>query len=80
MPKVSWAKPKPNYLRCLLTEYRKAKHMTYSDLAKLLGCSAQNCVQQICKKPEMWRIGDLKLYCEALGVPIEEAVLAAVRK
>jgi hypothetical protein len=80
MPKVSWVKPKVNYLKCLLTEYRKAKNMTYEKLGKLVGCSAQNCKQQISKPADMWRIKDLKLYCEALDVPIEDAVLAAIQK
>ena len=80
MPKVSWNRPKPNYVKSLLTVYRKEAHMTYETLGKLVGCSAQNAKQNVNKPADMWRIRDLKRYCEALDVPIEDAVLAAIQK
>ena len=80
MPKVSWNRPRVNHLAALLKTYKQAEHMTYEQLGKLVGCSAQNCVQQIAKPADMWTIKQIKLYCSALDVPVEDAVLAAVQK
>ena len=80
MPKVSWGKPKVNYLAALFRTYRKEKRMTSEQIGKLLGVSAVSVRAQMNKDAEKWRIGDLKLYCEALGIPIEDALAAAIQK
>ena len=80
MPKVSWVRPKVNYLSALLKTYKKERRMTSEQLGKLLGVTGAQVRAQINKPADKWQIGRLKLYCDALGIPYEEAVIAAIQK
>ena len=81
MPKVSWARPKVNYLSAMLKTYQKERRMTADQIGRLVGGVKGEAVRkQLAKPADMWRIRDLMLYCDALGIPYEDAVLAAVQK
>lgn len=81
MPRISWTKPKVNYLSAMLRAYQKERRMTADQIGRLVGGVKGEAVRkQIAKPADMWRIRDLKLYCDALGIPYEDAVLAAVQK
>ena len=80
MPKVSWVRPKVNYLAALLEAYKKDQRMTYDKLGKLIGCSGQNAKQQMARPADKWTVGQIKAYCDALNIPYEDAALAAVQK
>ena len=80
MPRVSWVRPKVNYLSALMETYKKEQRLTYDKLGKLIGCSGQNAKQQMARPADKWTVGQIKLYCDALDISYEEAVLSAVRK
>lgn len=80
MPKVTWCKPKVNYLSALIKAYKQERHLTADQIGKLVGCTGSNVRDQICKPAENWTIKQIKLYCDALGIPYEDAVLAAIQK
>ena len=80
MPKITWCKPKVNYLAALLNTYRKERRISADELGKMIGCTGSNVRDQIRKPADMWRIRDLKLYCDALGIPYEDALMAAIQK
>ncbi len=79
MPKVNWAKVKPkvNYLAALFSAYQKACGMTQEQVAKKVGCSVPNVSIQIGKDVDLWTIGQIRKYCAALNVPLQEALEAA---
>lgn len=80
MPKVTWIparKPKINYLAALLRGYKLTAGLTSEQIGKMLGCTADNVRRQIGKPANQWNIGMLKRYCDVLGVPYEEAMIAA---
>lgn len=82
MPKVKYlpsAKPKPNYLRALFAAYRKANGLTSEDVAEKIGCTSQNVRCAWAKPPKTWKIGQLMEYCDAMGIPIMDALEAAVK-
>ena len=84
MPKISYlpsARPKPevNYLRALFGAYRKANGLTSEDVAAKLGVSPQTVRWQWAKPPKTWRIDQLMKYCDAMGIPIMEALEAAIK-
>lgn len=84
MPKVTWlkaAKPKKevNHLAMVLRGYKLASGLTSEELGKRLDCTADNVRRQIGKPANQWNIGMLKRYCDALGVPYEEAFSAAAK-
>lgn len=81
MPKVTWrSPPKINYLAALFSAYRKERNMTSEDIAKKIGCTAQNVRVQLNKPAEDWNIKRLKQYCAVLNIPLEEALMAAAGK
>ena len=80
VPKVSWVKPKINHLAVLLDSYKRERHMTAEQIGKLVGCSGSNVRVQMSKPADQWQIGKLKLYCDALDIPYQDAVLAAIEK
>ena len=80
MPRVSWVRPKVNYLSALMETYKKERRMTYEKLGKLIGCSGQNAKQQMARPADKWTVGQIKLYCDALDIPYDEAVMAAIEK
>ena len=80
MPRVRWAKPKRNYLAELLRAYRKERKMTSDQLAKVLGVTPSTVRAQLNKPADKWQIGRLKEYCDVLGIPYDEAVMAAIQK
>lgn len=80
MPKISWVKPRVNYLVVLLSAYRQQRKMTFDQLGKKLGCSAQNVKQQMGRPAGKWKIEQILEYCDALGIPYEEALKAAIQK
>ena len=77
MPKVKYItgkKPvKVNYLAGVFAAYRAAYKLTSEDVAARVGCTAQNVRCQWSKPADQWSIGQLKTYCEAMGIPISEA-------
>ncbi len=82
MPKVKWIsqpKPKVNYLAALFHAYRKARNMTSVEIAEIVGCSPGNARYQMNKPGTEWNIGQLMKYCDALGIPYEEAFKAAIQ-
>lgn len=83
MPRVTYItgnKPvKPNYLAAVFAAYRKANNITSEDVAKRVGCSPSNVRCQIAKPGSEWKIGHLVKYCEAMGVPVMEALEIAVK-
>ena len=80
MPKVKWIRPvKVNELAALFSAYRKARGMTSADIAAEIGCTAQNARVQMNKPGKEWNIGMLIRYCDALGIPYEEAFEAAIK-
>lgn len=80
MPKISWTRPKVNCLSALLKTYKKERRMTSEQLGKLLGVTGAQVRAQINKPADKWQIGRLKLYCDALDIPYDEAVMAAIQK
>lgn len=81
MPKVTWMnKPPPvNYLAALLRAYKQANRLTSAQLAERLGCRPENVRYQISKPAKAWNVGMLMDYCDALGVPYEEAFREATK-
>lgn len=81
MPKVKWiGKPaKVNYLAALFTAYRRARKMSSAQVAEIVGCSPSNARSQMCKPGKDWNVGQLIQYCDALGIPYEEAFAAAAK-
>ena len=83
MPRVTYItgkKPeKPNYLAAVFSAYRKANNITSEDVAERVGCTPQNARVQMAKPGSEWKIGHLVQYCEATGVPVMEALEAAVK-
>ena len=80
MPKVSWLKPKINHLKVLLSGYRAEQRLTFDELGERLGCSGQNVKQQMNRPAGKWRIEQIEKYCSVLGIPVEDALKAAVQK
>ena len=81
MPKVNWIGPpkkKVNKLAALFYAYRKARNMTSIDIGRAVGCSPENARHQMNKPGTAWNIGQLMKYCDALGIPYEEALRAAI--
>ena len=81
MPKITWLKqpkPKINYLAALFHAYRIATGMTSAEIGKEVGCSASNARAQMAKAGTEWNIGRLLKYCDALGIPYEDAFKAAI--
>lgn len=80
MPKIKWIQPvKKNELAALFTAYRKARNMTSTQIAEKVGCTPQNARVQMNKPGTEWNIGQLLKYCDALGIPYEEALSAAAK-
>ena len=81
MPQVKWIKPeKPvNHLRALFSAYRSANGLTSENVAAKLGCTPENVRSQWCKPTKSWKIGDLLRYCDAMGIPVAEALEAAAK-
>lgn len=80
VPKVKWIQPvKVNELAALFSAYRKARKMTSADIAQEIGCSDSNARCQMNKPGKEWNIGMLLRYCDALGIPYEEAFKAAIK-
>lgn len=83
MPKIKWiGKPPPkiNHLATLLRGYKLAAGMSSEELGTALGCTGDNVRHQLGKPADAWRIGELKRWCDALGVPYDEALAAAAKK
>ena len=80
MPKVKWIRPKVNHLEALLKTYKKERRMTCAQIGKLVGCSPQNVQKNLSKPADRWTIGQIKLYCDALGIDYRDAVISAVEK
>ena len=79
MPKVTWIHtpaPKINHLAELFRAYRKATGLTSEKLAEKIGCTPENVRAQMNKPVEQWQIGRLFEYCDALGIPHEDALRA----
>lgn len=79
MPKLTWIKPKVNELAALFAAYRKARNMTSTQIAEMIGCTPQNARVQMNKPGREWNIGQLLRYCDVLGIPYEEALAAAAK-
>ena len=80
MPKVKWIRQKKvNHLAALLREYKRAAGMSSAEIAEKLGCTADNVRRQIGKPADKWTIGALKRYCEAIGIPLDDALEAAAK-
>ena len=81
MPKLTWMdkRKKLNYLRGLLTMYKDAAHVTSADIAKEINYQPDSVRRKISGPVENWRVVDLIVVCDFLGIPMEEAV-EAVRK
>lgn len=84
MPKVKYiTKPEPsvpvNYLRALFAAYRKANGLNSEIVAERLHCAPETVRWQWAKPPKTWKIGQLMEYCDAMGIPIMEALEAAVK-
>lgn len=79
MPKVTWMKPKVNELAALFAAYRKARHLTSTQIAEKIGCTPQNARVQMNKPGREWNIGQLLRYCDVLGIPYDEALAAAAK-
>lgn len=79
MPKVKWIKPKVNELAALFATYRKARHMTSTQIAEQIGCTPQNARVQMNKPGRDWNVGMLLQYCDVLGIPYDEALQAAAK-
>lgn len=83
MPRVTYVTGKktvkPNYLAAVFSAYRRANKITSEDVAERIGCSPSNARCQMAKPGSEWNIGQLAKYCEAVGVPIQEALEAAVK-
>ena len=80
MPKVTWYHKPVNHLAGLLTAYKKSTGLNNEDLALKLGVTRAAVSKQLNKAPGKWRIEELQSYCKALGIPPEEAALAAIKK
>ena len=83
MPKVTWlksAKPKVNHLSGLFYAYRQSTGLSSAEIGKRVGCSASNARGQMIKPAESWNVGQLLRYCDALGIPYEDAIRAAAQK
>lgn len=80
MPKITWCRPKVNHLSVLLKTAKREKHMTDEQIGKLVGSASATVNGHLNKPADKWTIGQIKLYCNALGIPYDEAVLAAVQK
>ena len=50
-----------------------------SEIAEIVGCSPGNARYQMNKPGTEWNIGQLMKYCDALGIPYEEALKAAIQ-
>lgn len=68
-----------NHLAGLFHTYRVARGMTSEDVGKAVGCSAGNARNQMRKPGRDWSVGQLIRYCDALGIPYQEAFEAAAR-
>lgn len=79
MPKVTWIKPKVNELAALFSTYRKDRQITSVQIAEKIGCTPQNCRVQMSKPGKDWNIGMLLRYCDAIGIPYDEALSAAAK-
>ena len=77
MPRLTWMNKKPpprvNHLAATLKAYKQAKGMTSEDMAKLLGCSAENVRGQLRKPAGDWKVRTIMRYCDVLEVPYREA-------
>ena len=80
MPKVTWMKPKVNYLAALFSAYRKATGKTSTQIADEIGTTPSNARTQMSKPGKEWNIGQLLRYCDALGIPYDEAFAAATKE
>lgn len=80
MPRVTWInRPKVNELAALFRTYRTARNMTSAQIADRIGCTAQNARVQMNKPGRDWNVGMLLRYCDALGIPYDEALKAAAK-
>ena len=82
MPKVKWIREPEqpvNRLAALFRAYRRSRGMSAAELAEAMGCSEQAVRQLMSRPPAEWRIGQIQRFCEALGVPIEEALMEVMR-
>ena len=69
--------PEPMYLKELFQRYARAYGMNFSDIGAALGCSAANVSILLNRPTAKWTILQINQFCEALHVPIAEAVAAA---
>ena len=53
--------------------------MSAEEMGKRLGVTADNVRHQIGKPADQWNIGQLKRYCDVLGIPYGEALDAAAK-
>lgn len=81
MPRLRSLRPKRpvNHLAALLREHKRASGMTSEDLGRQLGCSADHVRHQIGRPADAWTVGQIKRYCDAIGIPYEEAFAAAAK-
>lgn len=83
MPKVkriAGGRERPyNALAALLRGYKLAAGMSADEIGKRLGVTADNVRHQIGKPADQWNIGQLKRYCDVLGIPYGEALDAAAK-
>lgn len=79
MPRVKLIRPQVNHLAAVFAAYRKERHMTSVDVARMIGCTPQNARVQMSKPGKEWNVGMLMKYCDALCIPYEEAFREAVR-
>lgn len=74
-PKV----PPPNYLSELLKRHKKAIGVSSEEMARELCVCSKTVNNRLNQKPEEWSVGDIKRYCEILGIPFADAMDAATR-
>lgn len=72
-PKV----PPRNELSELLKHYKNASGMTGDEMARKLGTSRPTVSHKLNQSADAWNIGDLRNYCDLLGVPFADALDAA---
>lgn len=85
MPKITWLykqqkEPEVNYLHALFREYMNTNGISSVDLGKKLDRAPENVRMHINKPVKDWKVGQLLEYCDALGIPYDEAFAAITKK
>ena len=68
-----------NYLHELFRAYMKHNGETSTTLSKKLFVAPESVRRRINLPAEKWTIGELKKYCDVMGIPYTEAFNAAMK-